>query len=141
MVSSTLNNSKSISDRSIWNFSYTERYMGSIEKNAQAYKDSCIIGKIGRLPDEEGRLLIVHGLQDENVHFAHTEKLINALISAGKPFQQLVCLLILAIGWKFRYFRVNDMELGMLKLLNFSMPVWFHFSIRHYVEQATIVYR
>lgn len=31
------------------------------------------------------RLLIVHGLIDENVHFSHTERLIEALIAAGKP--------------------------------------------------------
>lgn len=30
------------------------------------------------------RLLILHGLIDENVHFRHTEKLIDALIKAGK---------------------------------------------------------
>ena len=31
------------------------------------------------------RLLIVHGLMDENVHFKHTEKLLEALIKAAKP--------------------------------------------------------
>lgn len=65
--------------------------MSTVEKNPTGYKESCILGRIGKLPDEEGRLLVVHGLIDENVHFAHTEKLINSLISAGKPFQQLVC--------------------------------------------------
>lgn len=68
--------------------------MGSIDTNAHGYKESCIIGKVGKLPDEEGRLMIVHGLIDENVHFVHTEKLINALINAGKPFHQLVCFSI-----------------------------------------------
>lgn len=33
------------------------------------------------------RLLIVHGLIDENVHFSHTERLIEALIAAGKPYR------------------------------------------------------
>ncbi len=34
------------------------------------------------------RLLIVHGLMDENVHFYHhTNKLINQLIKHGKPYQ------------------------------------------------------
>ena len=33
------------------------------------------------------RLLIVHGLIDENVHFLHTSLLINALIKACKPYQ------------------------------------------------------
>ena len=35
----------------------------------------------------ENRLLIVHGLMDENVHFSHTSALINALIRACKPYQ------------------------------------------------------
>lgn len=42
------------------------------------------------------RLLILHGLIDENVHFRHTEKLIDALIKAGKsfiPFPSLPLLL------------------------------------------------
>lgn len=35
----------------------------------------------------ENRLLIIHGMIDENVHFAHTSQLVNALIRAGKPYQ------------------------------------------------------
>ena len=35
----------------------------------------------------DNRLLIVHGLIDENVHFHHTSLLIDRLIRAGKPYQ------------------------------------------------------
>lgn len=35
----------------------------------------------------ENRLLIIHGLIDENVHFYHTTQLINSLVKAGKPYQ------------------------------------------------------
>jgi hypothetical protein len=41
-----------------------------------------------RRPD---RLMIVHGLIDENVHFHHTATLIDALVKAGKPHQLQVC--------------------------------------------------
>ena len=41
----------------------------------------------------ENRLLIIHGMIDENVHFAHTSQLINALVRAGKPYQLQVSLL------------------------------------------------
>lgn len=34
----------------------------------------------------ENRLLLIHGLVDENVHFYHTSKLINALNKANKPY-------------------------------------------------------
>ena len=33
----------------------------------------------------ENRLLIVHGLIDENVHFHHTSELVTALVKACKP--------------------------------------------------------
>ena len=32
------------------------------------------------------RLLIIHGLIDENVHFTHTASLVDALNEAGKPY-------------------------------------------------------
>ena len=38
----------------------------------------------------QGHLLIVHGLIDENVHFRHTARLINALIAARKPYELLL---------------------------------------------------
>lgn len=37
--------------------------------------------------NRENRLLIIHGLMDENVHFLHTVQLVQALIKAGKPYQ------------------------------------------------------
>lgn len=43
----------------------------------------------------ENRLLIIHGLIDENVHFSHTSLLINTLIKYGKPYQLQVRLLLL----------------------------------------------
>lgn len=41
--------------------------------------------------NRENRLLIIHGMIDENVHFAHTSQLINALVRSGKPYQLQVC--------------------------------------------------
>ena len=38
----------------------------------------------------EGKLMLVHGLIDENVHFRHTARLINALIAARKPYDLLI---------------------------------------------------
>ena len=37
----------------------------------------------------EGNLLVVHGTGDDNVHYQGTERLINALIAANKPFQMM----------------------------------------------------
>ena len=35
----------------------------------------------------ENRLLIIHGLIDENVHFSHTSKFIDAMAKEVKPYE------------------------------------------------------
>jgi dipeptidyl-peptidase 4 len=37
-----------------------------------------------------GKLMLVHGLIDENVHFRHTARLLNALIRARKSYELLL---------------------------------------------------
>jgi dipeptidyl-peptidase-4 len=66
---------------------YTERYMGLPQSNPQGYRDSSVIQHVANL---RGKLLLVHGLIDENVHFRHTARLINALIAARKPYDLLI---------------------------------------------------
>lgn len=63
---------------------YTERYMGLPQENAEGYAVSSVMAHVDTL---EGKLLLVHGLIDENVHFRHTARLINALIGAGKDYR------------------------------------------------------
>ncbi|KFM80750.1 Dipeptidyl peptidase 9, partial [Stegodyphus mimosarum] len=71
----------------LYDTGYTERYMDTPAKNAAGYTTGSVLSYVHQFPDEENRLLIIHGLRDENVHFAHTSQLINALIKAGKPYQ------------------------------------------------------
>ncbi|XP_077993060.1 dipeptidyl peptidase 9-like [Glandiceps talaboti] len=71
----------------IYDTGYTERYMDTPQNNTQGYKEGSVINYINNFPNEENRLLIVHGLIDENVHFHHTTVLINALVKACKPYQ------------------------------------------------------
>eukprot|EP00588_Corethron_pennatum_P036184 CAMPEP_0194340638 /NCGR_PEP_ID=MMETSP0171-20130528/87093_1 /TAXON_ID=218684 /ORGANISM="Corethron pennatum, Strain L29A3" /LENGTH=1063 /DNA_ID=CAMNT_0039105675 /DNA_START=119 /DNA_END=3306 /DNA_ORIENTATION=- len=66
---------------------YTERYMGTPANNSSGYKDSSILEHVNKM---RGRLLLVHGLIDENVHFRHTARLINRLIAAGKDYDLLL---------------------------------------------------
>ena len=66
---------------------YTERYMGTPQSNPNGYKASSALTHVDGL---KGDLLIVHGLIDENVHFRHTARLINALIKARKPYEFLM---------------------------------------------------
>lgn len=66
---------------------YTERYMGTPQVNPQGYQQSAVSTHVDNL---RGKLLLVHGLIDENVHFRHTARLINALIKARKPYELLL---------------------------------------------------
>jgi dipeptidyl-peptidase-4 len=66
---------------------WTERYMGLPDKNGAAY-DATDISKLA--PNLRGKLLLMHGLMDENVHFVHTAKMIDAFVTAGKRFDLLL---------------------------------------------------
>ncbi|XP_074661290.1 dipeptidyl peptidase 9-like [Tubulanus polymorphus] len=70
----------------LYDTGYTERYMSTPHENAEGYKNGSVLNYLNKFPDEENRLLIVHGLIDENVHFQHTNLLITALIKACKPY-------------------------------------------------------
>lgn len=65
---------------------YTERYMGTPKTNPEGYRGSSVLT---RAADLTGRLLVIHGMLDENVHFRHSARLATALIAAGKPFELL----------------------------------------------------
>jgi dipeptidyl-peptidase-4 len=67
---------------------YTERYMGTPKSNPKGYQESSVMHHLGGL---QGKLMLVHGLIDENVHFRHTARLIDALIKAQKEYE-LLCL-------------------------------------------------
>ncbi|MCA9658537.1 MAG: DPP IV N-terminal domain-containing protein [Myxococcales bacterium] len=66
---------------------YTERYMGTPQQNPKGYEDSSVMAHVDALA---GDLMIVHGLIDENVHFRHAARLINAMIRARKPYELLL---------------------------------------------------
>jgi len=66
---------------------YTERYMGAPQANLQGYADGSVLSHVEKI---RGKLLIVHGLIDQNVHFRHTARLVNALIRARKPYELLL---------------------------------------------------
>uniref|UniRef100_A0AAG5CY88 Dipeptidyl peptidase 9 n=1 Tax=Anopheles atroparvus TaxID=41427 RepID=A0AAG5CY88_ANOAO len=66
---------------------YTERYMDLPDNNRSGYAAGSVLSYIQKFPDEDNRLLIIHGLIDENVHFYHTSQLVNRLVRANKPYQ------------------------------------------------------
>eukprot|EP00043_Microstomoeca_roanoka_P017463 m.182234 g.182234 ORF g.182234 m.182234 type:complete len:359 (+) comp16639_c6_seq9:1753-2829(+) len=76
---------------------YTERYMALPSTHTSYYAQSSVVARVHDFPDEPNRLLILHGLNDENVHFQHTATLIQHLIEAGKPYNLQVS--VVRVPW------------------------------------------
>ncbi|KAL3885529.1 hypothetical protein ACJMK2_025581 [Sinanodonta woodiana] len=74
-------------DWALYDTGYTERYMDTPDNNRRGYQCGAVTSYVDNFPDQDNRLLIIHGLIDENVHFQHTSALINALVKACKPYQ------------------------------------------------------
>lgn len=72
-----------VPDQRLYDTIYQERYMGLPQENADGYRSGSPIYFAEGL---RGRLLLVHGSGDDNVHFQGTEKLVNRLVELGKPF-------------------------------------------------------
>lgn len=66
---------------------YTEKYMGLPCENQSGYTESSVMHHVSKI---KGKLLLVHGMIDENVHFRHTARLINALVATGKVYELLI---------------------------------------------------
>ncbi|TYZ63228.1 hypothetical protein PybrP1_012641 [[Pythium] brassicae (nom. inval.)] len=68
---------------------YTERYMSTPQLNPAGYREGSVMEVVPRMLASQ-KLLLIHGLIDENVHFRHTARLINALIAARKHYDLLL---------------------------------------------------
>jgi dipeptidyl-peptidase-4 len=76
-----------VTDFRLYDSAYTERYLGLPKDNAAAYDATNLTKMAGNL---RGKLLLVHALMDENVHFQNAASLIDAFVTANKPFDLLV---------------------------------------------------
>ncbi|HWA56727.1 MAG TPA: S9 family peptidase [Gemmatimonadales bacterium] len=76
-----------VPDMHLYDTIYQERYMGLPQEHDEDYKAGSPITYAAQLT---GDLLLVHGSGDDNVHYQGTERLVNALVAAGKPFQLMV---------------------------------------------------
>jgi dipeptidyl-peptidase-4 len=72
-----------VPDQKLYDTIYQERYMGLPDVNAEGYRSGSPINFADGL---RGKLLIVHGSGDDNVHFQGTERLVNRLVELGKTF-------------------------------------------------------
>jgi dipeptidyl-peptidase 4 len=66
---------------------YTERYMGLPQDNPEGYRDSALPSLAHQL---NGRLMLVHNIEDDNVLFQNTLQLSDALQKAGKIFETMI---------------------------------------------------
>ncbi len=76
-----------VPDQRLYDTIYQERYMGLPDANADGYRRGSPIHFAEGL---RGRLLIVHGTGDDNVHSQGTERLVNRLIELGKAFDLML---------------------------------------------------
>jgi dipeptidyl-peptidase-4 len=76
-----------VPDQRLYDTIYQERYMGLPQENVEGYRVGSAINFAEGL---RGKLLLVHGSGDDNVHVQGTEKLINRLIELGKPFDAMI---------------------------------------------------
>ena len=65
---------------------YEERYMGLPQENLEDYKQGSPITFAKNL---KGKLLLVHGTGDDNVHYQNSEALVNELIKHNKQFSMM----------------------------------------------------
>jgi dipeptidyl-peptidase-4 len=70
-----------VTDWKLYDTAYTERYMLTPQHNPEGYDKTSALTYASKLTRP---LLVIHGITDDNVHFAHTLALIESLYVAGK---------------------------------------------------------
>jgi len=74
-------------DWNMYEIMYTERYMSSPQTNPQGYKDNNLLNHVKNL---KGKLLMIHGADDDVVVWQHSMKFINACIKNNIPIDYFV---------------------------------------------------
>ncbi|MCH8622039.1 S9 family peptidase [Undibacterium sp. TS12] len=72
-----------VTDYRLYDSVYTERYMGLPQENAEGYDKGSVL-KATR--DLSGKIMIMHGTMDDNVHPQNTIMFIDELIKNGKDY-------------------------------------------------------
>lgn len=73
-----------VTDWSLYDTHYTERYLNHPVKNADGYEASSVFPYVSGL---QGPLMVYHGMADDNVLFTNTTKLMKALQDENKRFE------------------------------------------------------
>ncbi len=73
-----------VTDQLLYDSIYQERYSGLLEDHEDGYRQGSPIHFASQL---KGKLLLIHGTGDDNVHYQGTERLINELVKHNKQFE------------------------------------------------------
>jgi dipeptidyl-peptidase-4 len=77
-----------VTDWSLYDTHYTERYMGTTADNPTGYAAAEVVARLGRL--KPGSLMLVHGMADDNVSFDNSTRVMAALQERGVTFETMV---------------------------------------------------
>ncbi len=78
--------SGAVTDWKLYDSIYTERYMLTPKENEAGYAKSSCVAAAKNL---HGKLLIVHGMMDDNVHMQNSVQLADSLQRSGKEFEMM----------------------------------------------------
>jgi len=77
-----------VSDWGLYDTHYTERYMDLPASNPDGYRDARVLAHIdGLVGDHAPKLLLIHGMADDNVLFTNSTAVMSALQQRGQPFE------------------------------------------------------
>lgn len=76
-----------VTDWRFYDTVYVERFMRTPQQNAEGYKAGSAFTRAANL---NGRLLLVHGMADDNVHFQNCAEYSECLVQANKQFDMQV---------------------------------------------------
>jgi dipeptidyl-peptidase-4 len=79
-----------VTDWRLYDTHYTEHYMGHPAENEVGYRESSVLTHAEKLRGKlQGKLLLVHGMADDNVLFQNSVLLMDALQQARIPFEMM----------------------------------------------------
>jgi dipeptidyl-peptidase-4 len=76
-----------VTDWRYYDTKWAEAFMKSPLENPDGYERTSLVKRAGEL---HGRLLLIHGTYDDNVHPQNAQAFLDALIAAGKPVEAMI---------------------------------------------------
>ena len=101
-----------VTDWRYYDAKWAEALVGMPDENPEGYARASLVKRAGEL---HGRLLLVHGTYDDNVHPQNTQAFADALVQSGKLFEQMI--------YPMRKHGVSDLP-GAMHLQRTMLDFW-----------------